>query len=117
MTLQAFKTQLSLSPSSANYTNTGGTGTITISLTDGGANGTNWYAAVGDTILTAHYGTTGSPDDTQHQIVDWITITSASGGSGNGTLTFSVAAWSGGTGTRSGGIIVNNQLLTIRQTA
>ena len=93
----------SLSPSSASFTNSGGTGSITITM-----NGTGeWYAGIG-TSAFVDIGT-GRP-------TDWVSITSATSGSGNDTLSYSVAANATGS-TRSARIWVNNTTLTINQSA
>ena len=79
-----------LSAAGANFGATGGTGTVNVT----GGNGCAW-TAVSNT--------------------SWITVTSGNNGSGNGTVTFSVAANSGASGT--GTITIAGQTFTVTQSA
>jgi len=79
-----------LSPSSLQIAPSGGTGTIEITA----ASGCPWTATVND--------------------APWITITSGGSGTGNGTLSYSVAA-NTGTSLRSGTITIGDQTFFISQ--
>ena len=46
----------------------------------------------------------------------WITITSGSSGSGNGTVNYSVAAYTGKPKKRNGTITIAGQTFSVRQT-
>jgi hypothetical protein len=79
-----------VNPSSATMAATGGAGTVTVSA--GG--GCTWTA---------------------NSSAGWITVTSGAGGSGDGTVTFSVAANTGGV--RSGTLTIAGQTFTVTQGA
>src|SRR6185369_329753 len=78
-----------ISPTSQSFTSTGGTSSVTVTA---GA-GCGWTAVSNDA---------------------WITITSGSSGSGNGSVGYSVAANVGGT--RNGTITIAGQTFTVTQT-
>ena len=80
----------SISPSNASYSATGGAGSVSVTL----GTGCGWTAASN---------------------AAWITITSGSSGTGNGTVNYSVAS---NTGTaRTGTITIANQTFTVNQAA
>jgi len=85
---QASGCSYSISPTSKNFELTGGTGNFNVST----ETGCSWTA------------TTASP---------WITITSGASGSGNGAVSFTVAANNGPA--RNGTIVVNGQVFNITQ--
>ena len=78
------------SPSRATFTAQGGTGTVNVTT---GA-GCGWSATSGES---------------------WIAITSGATGSGSGTVTYSVAPYSGRQGSRNGKLTIANQTTNIRQ--
>jgi hypothetical protein len=78
-----------ITPSRATFTAAGGTGSITMTSSAGCA----WTAAPSDS---------------------WITITSGPG-SGNGTVTYTVAPYTGKPKKRNGSITVGGRTLTIQQ--
>ena len=80
----------SISPTRANFSNTGGPGTVAVTAPAGCA----WTATTGES---------------------WISITSGSTGSGDGDVTYSVAPYSGRPGTRNGKVTVAGQTLTVKQ--
>ncbi|OPY02994.1 MAG: Fibronectin type III domain protein [Syntrophorhabdus sp. PtaB.Bin047] len=80
----------SISPSSASFTSSGGTGTITVTA----ASGCTWSASTG---------------------VSWATISSGTSGTGNGTVTYSVAANTGSA--RTAAFTVAGQTFSISQAA
>jgi len=69
-----------LNPQGGSFTNTGGTGSFTVTPSDAACSWTS---------------TSDSP---------WLTISSGQSGTGNGTVSYSVAVYSGGTGPRAGTI-------------
>jgi hypothetical protein len=79
-----------ISPSRATFSAQGGTGTVNVTT---GA-GCGWSAASGES---------------------WIVITSGATGSGSGTVTYSVAPYSGRQGSRNGKITTASQTTNIRQ--
>ena len=79
----------SISPTSANVTPSGGTGTVNMTA----ASGCSWTAVSG---------------------ASWVTVTSGSSGSGNGTVGYSVAA-NQGSSSRSGAISIGDKTFTITQ--
>ena len=79
----------SLSPASQSFTSTAGTGSVNVAA----PTGCSWSASTG---------------------ASWITITSGSNGSGNGTCGYSVAPNSG-TSSRTGSLTVAGQTFTINQ--
>jgi hypothetical protein len=80
----------SISPTGQSFASTGGTGSVTVT----GAVGCSWTAG-------------SNPA--------WITITSGTSGSGNGTVNYSVA--SNGGGPRNGTITIATQAFTVSQSA
>ena len=80
----------SISPTRANFSRTGGTGSVTVSTTAG----CHWTATTGDT---------------------WITVTGGASADGPGTVTYSVATYSGRQGTRNGRITIAGQVFTVKQ--
>lgn len=80
----------SISPTTASYGSSGGTGSVTVST----ATGCSWTATSN---------------------VSWITISSGSSGSGNGSVSYSVAA-NASTSSRSGTLTIAGQTITISQT-
>jgi hypothetical protein len=79
-----------ISPARANFSNTGGTGSVTVTT----AAGCNWTATTGDT---------------------WITVTGGASGSGPGAVMYSVAPYSGRQGTRNGRVTIAGQVFTVKQ--
>lgn len=89
-----------LSGATTSFTNAGGSGSVTITCAG------EWWAARG--ISGVEYGP-GAPSS-------WLTLTSATTGSGNGSLSYTVAA--NGTGSsRTAKIFVNDHSVTISQAA
>ncbi len=80
-----------ISPTRANFSRTGGTGSVTVTT----AAGCNWTAS-----------TTGET---------WITVTGGAIGNGPGAVTYSVAPYSGRQGTRNGRITIAGQVFTVKQ--
>ncbi len=81
----------SISPSSASYTRTGGTGSVTVTA----GTGCSWMATNG---------------------VSWLTITSGASGSGNGTVNYSVGPYGGPPKKRTGTLTIAGQTFTVAQT-
>ena len=80
----------SISPSRVSFASAGGSGNVVV--TTGG--GCGWTAVCE---------------------VSWITITSGASGSGNGTVSYSVAPYTGRQGNRSGTVSIAGRTLTVRQ--
>lgn len=78
-----------ISPTSQNFLANGGNGTVTIT----GSNGCNWTAS---------------------SATDWLTITSATNGSGSGMVNFSVAV-NASTNSRSGNLTIAGQSFIVTQ--
>jgi hypothetical protein len=79
-----------VSPSRATFTAQGGTGTVNVTT----GTGCGWSAASSES---------------------WIVITSGATGSGSGTVSYSVAPYSGRQGSRNGKLTIANQTTNIRQ--
>lgn len=79
----------SISPTSQSFTASGGTGSVSVTATSG----CSWTAATNDS---------------------WITITSGSSGSGNGTVSYSVASNSS-TSSRTGTMTIAGNTFTVSQ--
>lgn len=79
-----------ISPTRANFSRTGGTGSVNVTV----AAGCNWTATTGET---------------------WITVTGGASGGGPGTVSYSVAPYSGRQGTRNGRITIAGQVFTVKQ--
>jgi hypothetical protein len=79
-----------ISPTRANFSRTGGTGSVAVTA----AAGCNWTAMT---------------------VEPWITVTGGASGSGAGTVTYSVAPYSGRQGTRNGRITIAGQVFTVKQ--
>jgi DNA-binding beta-propeller fold protein YncE len=73
-------------------------------------------AATGSVAVTAGTGCTWPATWTATSNASWITITSGSSGSGNGTVAFSVAA-NTSTGSRTGTLTIAGQTFTVNQSA
>jgi len=80
----------SIAPTRANFSNAGGTGSVTVTA----GSGCDWTAISGDS---------------------WITVTGGSSGSGNGAVTYSVAPYTGRQGTRNGRLTIAGQVFTVKQ--
>ena len=83
----------SISPTTASYTRTGGTGTVAVTVTAG--TGCNWTAVSN---------------------ASWITITGGASGSGNGTVSYSVGPYGGPPKKRTGTATIAGQTFTVNQT-
>jgi glucose/arabinose dehydrogenase len=81
----------SIAPTSANFTNTGGTGSVSVSAPAG----CGWTAASN---------------------VNWITITGGSSGNGNGTVNYSVAPYGGPPKRRNGTMTIAGETFSVQQT-
>jgi hypothetical protein len=81
----------SISPTSAKFTRTGGTASVTVTVDSGCA-----WSAVSN--------------------ASWIVITSAASGSGDGTVTYSVGSYGGPPKSRGGSITIAGKTLTVKQT-
>jgi hypothetical protein len=79
-----------ISPTRSSFSNAGGTGTISVTTAPGCA----WTAASGD---------------------PWLIITAGTTGTGNGTVTYSVASYAGRAGTRNGKLAIAGQTFTVKQ--
>ena len=79
-----------ISPPRVNVASTGGTGTVTVTT----AAGCDWTASSAE---------------------NWITVTGGASGTGPGTVTYSVAPYSGRQGTRNGRVNIAGQVLTVKQ--
>lgn len=79
-----------ISPARASFSSAGGPGAVSVEA----AAGCPW---------------TASNDET------WITLTGATGGNGNGTVTYSVASYTGKQGVRNGRLTVAGQAFTVKQ--
>lgn len=80
----------SISPTRANFSSSGGPGTVAVTA----AAGCDWTASSSES---------------------WISITSGSAGSGNGGVTYTVAPYSGRAGTRNGKVTIAGETLTVKQ--
>ena len=80
----------SISPTRANFSRTGGTGSVTVTT----ATGCHWTATTGET---------------------WITVTGGDSGSGSGAVTYSVQPYSGRQGTRNGRVTIAGLVFTVKQ--
>jgi len=79
-----------ISPTRANFSRTGGTGSVNVTTTAG----CNWTATSGET---------------------WIKVTGGASGSGPGPVTYSVEPYSGRQGTRNGRVTIAGQVFTVKQ--
>jgi len=82
----------SINPTQASYTRTGGTGSVAVTAPAG----CNWSAV------------SNAPT--------WLTITSGSSGSGNGTVVYSVGPYGGPPKKRTGTLTIAGQTFTVNQT-
>lgn len=80
----------SIAPTSATFPQTGGTGTVNVTAPPG----CGWTA---------------------HSLVSWTTITAGRNGTGNGTVTYSVAPYGGSANSRTGKLKIAGQTLTVTQ--
>jgi hypothetical protein len=80
----------SISPTRENVSNAGGAGSVTVTAPAG----CGWTATSG---------------------VSWTVITGGASGNGNGTVTYSVAPYSGRQGTRNGKLTIAGQTFTVKQ--
>ena len=80
----------SISPARVTYGAAGGTGTVTVSAEGGCA----WTATSN---------------------VSWITVTGGASGSGNGTVTYSIAAYTGRPKNRNGTVTIAGQTFSVKQ--
>jgi glucose/arabinose dehydrogenase len=80
-----------ITPTSANFTRTGGTGSVSVTAPGGCA----WTAASN---------------------ASWITITSGASGNGNGTVAYSVGPYGGPPKKRTGTMTIAGQTFTVQQT-
>jgi hypothetical protein len=80
----------SISPTRATFSSAGGTGTVGVTAPAG----CPWTAVSGES---------------------WITVTGGASGNGSGTVSYSVASYSGRPGTRNGKITIAGQAFTVKQ--